>query len=66
MNNNAGSSYSYALQQLAAESHFEGTSFSDVGQLKKRFRLGTDRIGHQNGLGQFIARQQSITNGVGA
>jgi hypothetical protein len=51
MNTNIESLYDYALQQIAAESYFEGINLASAltTELKRQLRLGTNREGYQNG-----------------
>ena len=49
MNTNIESLYDYVLQQMAAESYFEGTSLSNLDEVKNRLRLGTNRLTFQSG-----------------
>ena len=38
--------YEFTLQQIAAESYFEGLAFTDLAQMKGALRRGTNRIGY--------------------
>lgn len=49
MNTNIASLYQFTLQQMAAESYFEGISLSTPAAVKEQLRLGTNRPGYQNG-----------------
>lgn len=49
MNMNVESLYGFVLQQMAAESYFEGVSLSDSDAIERSLRRGTNRLGYQNG-----------------
>jgi hypothetical protein len=46
-NTKIDSLYDYALQQMSAESYFEGISLTNLAAVKESLRLGTNRIGFQ-------------------
>ena len=46
MNTNIESLYDYTLQQIAAESYFEGIDLSDSNAVEAALKLGTNRIGY--------------------
>ena len=48
-NTNIASLYDYTLQQMAAESYFEGISPTETDKIKAQLILGTNRKGYQNG-----------------
>jgi len=50
-NTNIASLYDFTLQQMAAESYFEGISLADVDELRRRLRLGTNRLGYPDDAG---------------
>ncbi len=49
MNTNIASLYEFTLQQMAAESYFEGIAPTDTPRIKERLILGTNRPGYQDG-----------------
>ena len=52
MNTNIESLYDYTLQQIAAESYFEGINLQDAlstNAIRFQLRLGTNRLGYQSG-----------------
>src|SRR5690349_3314562 len=50
-NTNIASLYDYTLQQMAAESYFEGVSPTDVDEIRRRLILGTNRVGYPPAAG---------------
>lgn len=48
-NTNIASLYDYTLQQMAAESYFEGIAPTESAKIKAQLILGTNRRGYQNG-----------------
>ncbi|WP_439586362.1 hypothetical protein [Hydrogenophaga sp.] len=52
MNTNISSLYNFVLQQMAAESYFEGISLSDMDAVERQLRLGTNRIGYPPGASE--------------
>ena len=52
MNTNIGSLYEFTLQQMAAESYFEGINLSVNEAVKTQLRLGTNRLGYPRGAGE--------------
>jgi hypothetical protein len=44
MNTNIASLYEFTLQQMAAESYFEGIALTDMNALKEALHLGTNRL----------------------
>ncbi|MES2243540.1 MAG: calcium-binding protein [Pseudomonadota bacterium] len=49
MNTNIASLYEFTLQQMAAESYFEGIDLSVNEDVATQLRLGTNRVGYQGG-----------------
>lgn len=52
MNTNIASLYEFTLQQMAAESYFEGINLSVNEAVKTQLRLGTNRLGYPPGAGE--------------
>ena len=46
MNTNIESLYEYTLQQIAAESYFEGIDLSNSDAVEAALKLGTNRVGY--------------------
>ena len=46
MNTNIASLYEFTLQQMAAESYFEGIGLTDTDKIREALRLGTNRLGY--------------------
>lgn len=49
LNTNIDSLYDYVLQQMAAESYFEGVAPTDIEQVERRLVLGANRLGYRGG-----------------
>ena len=52
MNTNIASLYEFTLQQMAAESYFEGIGLTDTDKIREALRLGTNRLGYPPGAGE--------------
>lgn len=52
MNTNIASLYEFTLQQMAAESYFEGIGLTDTDKIRDALRLGTNRLGYPPGAGE--------------
>lgn len=49
MNTNIASLYEFTLQQMAAESYFEGIVLTDTSAVRDALHLGTNRLGFPKG-----------------
>ena len=49
MNTNIASLYEFTLQQMVAESYFEGVDTNDTSRIRNRLILGTNREGYKTG-----------------
>lgn len=47
MNTNIASLYDFTLQQMAAESYFEGIATTDSAGIRRQLILGTNREGYK-------------------